>query len=105
MHTTTLADATITTESIGRDSESRQQYRYAITTASWQHTGTDIFSGVNAEPDEIEALTSLLSFLGACAESRAAGGGENSDLFPDAVGEWAEQNSDEIAIAASDLEN
>lgn len=53
-----------------------------------------------------DGFSAILSFLGACAESRAhavrhgkdASEGENSDLFPEAVGVWAELHSDEIAV-------
>jgi hypothetical protein len=51
----------------------------------------------------------LLSFLGACAESRqyatrTGRTGENADLFPENVGEWAEMHSDEIACLGMELE-
>lgn len=53
-----------------------------------------------------DGFSAILSFLGACAESRAwavrrgkdASEGENSGLFPEAVGQWAELHSDEIAM-------
>lgn len=87
----------------------RQRYAYRITADGWEYVGNDIHSGCNAEPDVKSALATLLNFLGACAESRAYGArngydGENADLFPDHVGEWAETNSDEISCAAIELE-
>lgn len=59
-----------------------------------------------------EGFAAMLSFLSACAESRAYGlrqygdamKGENSDLFPANVGEWAESMSDEIDLLAYELE-
>lgn len=56
-----------------------------------------------------EIMGSLLSFLGACAESRTYArqtgrDGENSDLFNDECGAWAEQNSDELAMMQYELE-
>ena len=53
-----------------------------------------------------DGFSAILSFLGACAESRAyavrrgkdASEGENSGLFPESVGAWAEMHSDEIAM-------
>lgn len=53
-----------------------------------------------------DGFSAILSFLGACAESRKYAvrrgkdsmDGENSSLFPDHVGQWAEQWSDEIAM-------
>lgn len=72
-------------------------------------------SGRVGTPEERVAacLGAFLSFLGACAESRAYGlrhhgdpmRGENSDLFPPHVGEWAEMHSDELAMLSFELEN
>lgn len=65
--------------------------------------GTDLAGWGNAE----EMLRTLCSFLSACAESRSYGGGEgeNSDLFPDAVGAWAEENSDELDVVGCEEED
>lgn len=70
-------------------------------------------SGMVGTPEERVAacLGAFLSFLGACAESRSYGTrnykdpmrGENSDLFPPHVGEWAELHSDEIAMLKLEL--
>jgi len=57
-------------------------------------------------------FAAILDFLSACAESRAYATrkgkdpmeGENSDLFPANVGEWAEYNSDEIAMLSLELQ-
>ena len=54
-----------------------------------------------------DGFSAVLSFLSACAESRNyaertkgdAMAGENSNLFPDWVGQWAQDNSDEIELA------
>ena len=55
--------------------------------------------------DTAEMLATALAFLGACAEARAYcrrqgtdyhGTDGNAGLWPEAVGEWAEQHSDEI---------
>lgn len=56
-----------------------------------------------------EGLASLLSFLAACGESvywsrRNGNAGENSDLFPTEVGEWAASYSDELSMLAIELE-
>lgn len=66
-----------------------------------EHTITDYRPGCHA--DLQRQFGAILSFLGACAESRAYGG-ENSDLFPDHVGAWAEANADEIAILQCEIE-
>ncbi len=70
--------------------------------------------GVNDTPESMLQCTfaAALSFLSACAESRTyarrAGRdemtGENSNLFPANVGEWAESMSDEISMLACELE-
>ena len=57
-------------------------------------------------------FAAVLSFLSACAESRSyaerngkpAMDGDNSDLFPENVGEWAQQMSDEISLLAIQIE-
>lgn len=54
----------------------------------------------------------MLSFLSACAESRAYGmrqygdalKGENSDLFPEFIGQWAEENNNEIDMLRWEIE-
>lgn len=85
-----------------------------------EHTVTDLrqprctTKGVNDTPCRmlVDQFGALLSFLGACAESRAyatrqgkdAMDGENSDLFPANVGEWAESVSDELAMLGCEIE-
>lgn len=58
--------------------------------------------------DEREMLGALCSFLTACAEARRYSHGrepsENVDLFPEAVGAWAESVSDELAVLGMELE-
>ena len=79
---------------------------------------TDLRPGLSGRTGSPESqiaacLWDLCSFLGACAESRAYATrlhgdpmqGENSDLFPEHVGEWAEMHSDELGLLAYDLEN
>lgn len=54
----------------------------------------------------------VLSFLGACAESRSYAEkkgndpmeGGNSDLFPPNIGEWAQQVSDELTMLQIEIE-
>lgn len=55
-----------------------------------------------------ECLASLLSFLTACVESRdyadrTGREGENADLFPENVGQWAQENRSELDSALCDL--
>ena len=54
-----------------------------------------------------EGLASLLSFLETCAEAIHWGGdepGENADLFPEPIAEWAAANSDELSSLAVERE-
>jgi hypothetical protein len=75
-----------------------------------EHKVTDFRPGHGA--NLVRQFGDILSFLGACAESRkyARGrgksemDGENSDLFPANVGEWAERMSDEIAMLQCEIE-
>jgi hypothetical protein len=68
--------------------------------------------GATDESELQDAFGAILSFLSACAESRAyarrrgrdESEGENSDLFPANVGEWAESVSDELGMLACELE-
>lgn len=111
-----IGDGTI---SIGyakrRGDECRTRYQYYIDIPSGEYSGDDIQSGnpvANHSNGLQSGLESLLSFLGASAESyqydirRGGDGtqGENSDLFPLAVVEWANQHSDELTMAAIELE-
>lgn len=88
--------------------EGRARYQYHIDTPDFSHSGDDLQSGCGGG-DLMEGMASLLSFLDACAESRryslrSGRKGENSDLFPEIVGEWAEANSDEIAMTKLEIE-
>lgn len=86
------------------DAGERQRYTYRIATAQWSYTGNDIRSGVGAEVDTADALRTLCSFLGACAES-GEHARENASLFPPHVRDWAQQNDDEIAMASMEEES
>lgn len=58
---------------------------------------------------ERDGMESLLSFLGAAAESYRYHHGmkedSNTELFPEHICEWACENSDEIGIAAYEMEH
>ncbi len=100
-----IGEATISISFDG-ESEGRARYRYYIDTPHFEYENNDVFSGVGGGSLE-EGMESLLSFLSACAESRRYrrnfGGGENADLFPDNIGEWAESVSEEISLVQCDL--
>lgn len=90
-------------------SEGRTRYKWTVDLPDGtEHTGDDLQSGCGGGPLQ-EGFVSLLSFLGAAAESytyrhRTGLTGENEDLFPPAVVEWAAQNSDEIDTLRIELE-
>lgn len=74
-----------------------------------EHVVYDFRPGLSRDlPSQFEAM---LSFMGACAESRSYGlrnygdpmRGENSSLFPEDVGEWLESVSDEIGMAQFEI--
>lgn len=96
--------STIHVSYLGSTYEGRQHYGWAIDDANGKHLGAgeDLKSGYGAPADYREAMSSLLSFLGAAAESLEEG--ENANLFPRAIVDWARQNNDEIVMMAFDLE-
>jgi hypothetical protein len=56
-----------------------------------------------------EGLAALLCFLSACGESYACGmrtghAGDNIDLFPEAIAEWAYRHSEELFMLAHEIE-
>jgi hypothetical protein len=89
--------------------EGRTRYQYHIDLPNGEeHTGDDLQSGCQGGSLQ-EGLASLLSFLSACGESygyslRTGREGENTDLFPANVAEWAYQNSDELSSLSCDFE-
>jgi hypothetical protein len=91
------------------DRNGRQAYRYHIDLPDGtEHSADDLASGVGGGSLQ-SGLESLLSFLIACGESwsyqqRTGREGENADLFPAAVAEWAAQNQDELPMLAIELE-
>ena len=107
MFTQTIGDTAITVDYIGKAFEPggswRRNYGYSIVTSEWRYDGNDIHSGVGAAIDVEDAARVLFSFLSACAESRDyrdsnGSGGENAELFPEHVGQWAQDNSDDITM-------
>ena len=82
-----------------------------------EHVVTDFnfpqvrISGKTDERFLQDGFSAILSFLGACAESRKYARsrgkdemeGENSNLFPSNVGEWAEKFADEIEMLDCEL--
>jgi hypothetical protein len=92
--------STITVAYVGRERDQGGGYRRAydatITTPQWQYVDNTLRSGVGAAINEREMFGTLMAFLLACVESRQYPQGENADLFPNHVGEWAESHSWEL---------
>lgn len=93
----------------GRTSDNRERFAYAITLPDFagEFHGDDLHSAVGGCSFR-DAAKSLLSFLSACGESyahemRTGKKGENYNLFPLAVAEFAYANSDEIAMASEEM--
>lgn len=96
-----VGDATISIETVRLRRDGRYQYRYFIDTPEFEYVEADIQTHKH---DLKEALSTLLSFLGAAAEAYNRPNSDNKDLFPSNVMEWAHQNSDEISMAQLELE-
>lgn len=87
----------------------RAQFAFTITHQDWTYSDNDLYSGTGVSMEEYNGLASLLSYLGAAAESyeyaqRTGNAGENSDLFPAHVVEWAASCSDELTMQAEELD-
>lgn len=88
--------------------ESRTRYTYTILIDGKEYTAEDLQSG-NGRGGLQSGMESLLSFLGAAAESygyssRTGRESDNADLFPAWVSEWAHANSDEISMMQCQIE-
>ncbi len=109
---TKQAAASIAWVSLGtgpRNAEGRAVYGAFIDLPDGtEHEVTDLRSGCGGGGIQ-DGLASLLSFLGAAAESyayrqRTGRDGENEHLFPPAVVQWAAENADEISMLGMDIE-
>lgn len=101
-----IGDAFISISDGERNAEGRTQYGVFIDLPDGsEHEINDLRSGCQGG-DLQSGMASLLSFLSAAAESYRYAGmdGENSSLFPEAVTNWAHQNSDEISMLAIEIE-
>jgi hypothetical protein len=95
-----------------RNAEGRTQYGcYIDLPDGSEHKVTDLRSGCGGG-DLADGFASLLSFLGAAAESyryrqcdwNNIDEDDNASLFPHAVVEWAYQNSDELSVLQVEIE-
>lgn len=101
------ADSYISIEYAGHNAEGRTVYRYFIDTPDFEFTGEDLKSGCGGGNIQ-EGLSSLLSFLGAAAETFSYNGHEGYDeednTFPVHVAEWADNHEDDISMLSIELE-
>lgn len=93
----------------GIDEEGRTTYTYLIRHAQGHHTGADLHTGAGIDHGPAAMLGSLLSFLGAAAESyahqmRTKEPGENSAMFPAEVNAWAYMWGDELSMLQLEIE-
>lgn len=104
-----IGKAFISIEYAGRSPDNRTIYRYYIDLPNRKsYIDNDLKSGCGGGSLH-EGLSSLLSFLGACAESvayqdRTGRASENANLFPDYIGQWAAMNSDELSMLSCELD-
>jgi hypothetical protein len=104
-----VGGAWIQIEHLGQDGQ-RPVFRWTIDLPDGsEHSAADLKGPMIGAVRLQDMFETLLAFLGACAESRQVWPGhdepgENANLFPDAVGEWAEANSDELAMLQCELQ-
>lgn len=105
-----IGNATISIAEHGRSADNRPRYRYWIDRPNLPtYESADLSGGVGAPHNVREGMESLISFLGACAESVAYGErsgrpGENADLFPPEIGAWAAEHADDLAMMECDIQ-
>lgn len=89
----------------GPGREGRTRYRWTIDIPAGEFSGDDLQSGAGGGGLR-DGFESLLAFLDSAAESYRYRGmeGENADLFPKPVVEWAYMHSDEICMLRLEIE-
>lgn len=88
-----VADATISLLKTSRTTDDRIRCTFEIQTPEFTHIDGEMRTGMGGDTI-VSMFENYLGFLSACAESYPDG--ENADLFPPTVGEWAKANSDDI---------
>jgi hypothetical protein len=107
MKSVDIDGVTISVENTDRyTTDNRSIFEWAITIDEVVYSEADLKSGCGADPSETEMLETLLSFLGAAAESYRYDGmeGENSQLFPEPVVKWAAEHEDAISCEQSNVQ-
>jgi len=87
---------------------SRRRWRYSIDAVGVTFTGTDLGAPACGTGDDPRSmLAALVAFLSAAGEAYDAAGGARPAqgwMFGPAVDAWASRNSDELTIAALELD-
>lgn len=96
-----VGDSYISIKTNGRNREGRTEYVVYFDTPEFEYTDSTLCSGCQGGDFE-EGMESLLSFLMACVESGEDG--DNTDLFPAHVREWAEEHVSDLQILQMDIE-
>lgn len=82
-------------------------YSYKIVTPEWEYINNDIRGNNNSVPDNLLAAQSLFAFLYACQQGMPKVGqfdkGENADLFPPHVREWAYHFAEQLELVYGEL--
>lgn len=91
----------------GREGRDRFQWTILLPDGS-EHSGEDLQSGCNGASLQ-GMFGTLCSFLSACGESwnycaRNGERGENADLFPAPVAEWASGETDTLVMLSVEIE-
>jgi hypothetical protein len=103
--------ATIHIEPTDRDDDGRMVWRYVIEDSGGYvlDDATGIRSGAGDPLDSRKTMATLLSFLGAAADSyrhtMTGGRSDNANMFPPEVMEWAYEHGEELTELAFDLED
>ena len=108
MKSVDIDGVTISVENTDRYStDNRSIFEWTIQIEGETYSAADLKSGCGAEPSETEMLETLLSYLGAAAESYRYDGmeGENSHLFDEPVVKWASEHEGGIGYEQSKLQD
>lgn len=102
-----IGDGTLSLSGVGLGVEGRLNPCFILDTPDFEYVDDRMQTGVGGS-GTVSMFVNFLGFLGAAAESYryelwSRSPGENSDLFPRHVLEWAYVNDDEIACALSDI--
>lgn len=97
-----LLDASEVTE------DNRDRAKFLLVTPGFDYEESGLSSGVGGFHNTVEVFEMFLSFLLAAVESaeyemRTGLQGENTDLFPKHVVEWALEHKDAIEMAICDI--